>query len=239
MSSVGQGVAGVKVPVGSGILAQVRYVYCPIGVIPSMGFDFLDELASIAVSDIAYAGFTNNILPATAGQTVTVGSQIIDNRNSSSDQSTSIQTTAAVTKQHSLTTTIGWSIGNTVTVTSEVSVPFLAKGSVSTAATWGLQGSVAEQELTGQTISNAGTVNLKCPAKKYCVGSSFFTMFKLDVDVEATFQAKTKSGANYNWVQQGSYSGADSLAIELQVDEVNSTLATRAPELVTGSAFLV
>ncbi|EPE03062.1 hypothetical protein F503_08676 [Ophiostoma piceae UAMH 11346] len=239
MTIVSKSVDGVKVPVGSGILAQIRYVPCPNGIIPSMGFDFLDELESIAISNIAYSGFTNNILPATDGQTVTVGSQIIDNRNSSSEQTTSIQTTAAITKQHSITTNIGWNVGSTVTVTSEVGIPFLAKGSISTAATWGLQGSVADQKLTGSTITNAGTINLKCPAKKYCVGSSFFTMFKLDVDVEATFQAKTKSGSNFNWVQKGSYSGADSLAIELQVDEVNSTVSRRGAEWVSGSAVLI
>ncbi|EFX01762.1 hypothetical protein CMQ_8228 [Grosmannia clavigera kw1407] len=229
MSSTGSQFTAQKMPVGSGILAQIRYVYCPNGIIASVGFDFLDDLESIAINNIDYSGFTNNILPASNGQTVTVGSQIIDNRNSSSDQSTSIQTTAAITKQHSLTTTVGWNVGNTVTVTGKVGIPFLTEGSVSTAATWGIQGSVASQSLTGTTITNAGTVNLKCPAGKYCVGSSFFTMFKLDVAVEATFAATTKSGHSYNWVQKGKYSGADSLAIELRVDEVNNTSSAKDP----------
>ncbi|KAM0280755.1 hypothetical protein ACHAQH_003925 [Verticillium albo-atrum] len=221
-SVVSQSVTPVKVPVGSGILGRIRGVSCPVGFFAKMGFDFVDDIQSVSVVNIDYSGFTDNVLPSGPGQTVTVGSQIIDNRNSSVEQSTTITTTAAVNKQHSLTTNFGWDFGNSVTISGGAGIPFLTQGSVSTTANWGISGSTNEQELEGETLTNAGTVNLKCPARKFCVGSSFFTMFKLDVEIVATLEAKSKSGEKYTWTQKGEYEGADSLALQLRVDEADA-----------------
>ncbi|KAM0323847.1 hypothetical protein ACHAQA_008425 [Verticillium albo-atrum] len=223
MTMIGaESVAGVKVPVGSGVLGRIRGVSCPSGVFGSMGFDFLDEIQSVAVVNIDYSGFTDNVLPSGPGQTVTIGSQTIDNRNSTVEQSTNLQTTAAINKQHSLTTNFGWNIGATVTISGSAGIPFLTSGSVSASTTWGISGGIAEQDLESETVTNSGTINLKCPAGKFCVGTSFFTMFKIDVDIVATFEAKSKSGEKFTWTQKGRYEGADSLALQLRIDEVDA-----------------
>ncbi|KAF5013880.1 hypothetical protein FDECE_129 [Fusarium decemcellulare] len=222
LSSTADASTPVKVPVGSGIIGRIRSVSCKVGVISMMGFDFLDELDSIAISNISYSGFTDNILPSGPGQTTGVRSQSIDNRNSTLEQSTNIQTAAAVTKQHSLTTDLGWQVGASVTISGEAGIPLLTKSTVSAQASWSIQGSTAETEMEGETITNSGTVNLKCPARKYCIGTSFFTIFKLDVNVEATFRAKTKSGESFTWVQKGQYKGADCVGLELKVDEIDA-----------------
>jgi hypothetical protein len=223
MSTIGaESVEGVSVPVGSGILGRVRVEACSVGIISMMAFDFIDDIESVSVVNIDYSGFTDNVLPSGPGQTVTLGSQVIDNRNSSIEQSTTLTTTAAVNRQHSLTTNFGWDFGNSVTISGSAGIPFLTQGSVSTTANWGISGGTNEQELEGETITNAGTVNLKCPARKFCVGSSFFTMFKLDVDIVATMEAKSKSGGKFTWTQAGRYEGADSLALQLRIDEADA-----------------
>lgn len=223
MTDIGsEGVEGVSVPVGSGILGRVRAVPCSVGIISSMGFDFIDDIESVSVVNIDYSGFTDNVLPSGPGQTVTLGSQIIDNRNSSIEQSTTLQTTAAVNRQHSLTTNFGWDFGNSVAISGSAGIPLLTQGSVTTSVSWSISGGTNEQSLEGETVTNAGTVNLKCPARKFCVGSSFFTMFKLDVDIVATLEAKSKTGGKFTWTQTGRYKGADSLALQLRIDEADA-----------------
>lgn len=81
-----------------------------------------------------------------------------------------------------------------------------------------------EEDTEGETLTKSATINLKCPPKKYCVGTSFFTSFKMDVEAEATFRAKTKSGKEFFWKQKGKYDGADSLALQLQVDEADTII---------------
>ncbi|KAJ0159969.1 hypothetical protein CTA2_8816 [Colletotrichum tanaceti] len=217
----------VKVPIGSGILARIRVEHCDVGLFGHIGFDFLDELQSVSISNIAYSGFTNNIMPAGPGQTMTVGSQIVDNRNSSSDQVITLWTTDTVTKSRTLSFSKMWNVGTTHTIEAEVSVPLLSKQKTTHAATWMYTETRGTEETNSETITKTATINLKCPAFKYCVGSSFFTIFKLDVDIEATFRAKTKSGHDFKWLQKGRYKGADSLALQLQVDEADTAIAKR------------
>ena len=47
-------------------------------------------------------------------------------------------------------------------------------------------------------------------------------MFKIDVDVVATLEATSKTGGKFTWTQKGSYKGADSLAVQLRVDEADA-----------------
>lgn len=70
--------------------------------------------------------------------------------------------------------------------------------------------------------TRSGTFNLKCPAGKFCTAKAFFTQFKMDVNINATFAATTKSGDVFNWVQSGTYKGADSLAMQFNVTEVKN-----------------
>lgn len=44
----------------------------------------------------------------------------------------------------------------------------------------------------------------------------------MNVDVNATFTATAKSGATFNWIQSGTYKGADSLAMQFNVTEVEN-----------------
>ncbi|OLN97452.1 hypothetical protein CCHL11_01002 [Colletotrichum chlorophyti] len=220
--------AMVKVPVGSGMLARMRVQYCDVGLIGHVGWDFLDELQSVSISNIAYSGFTNNIMPAGPGETMSVGSQIVDNRNGTDWQMITIMTQDAVTKSRTLSVANMWNVGGGLTIDREVGVPFVGKTKFSVSFTWMVQKTTTEEKTESETLTKASTVNLRCPARKYCVGTSFFTIFKMDVDVEATFRANTKTGYDFFWVQKGRYQGADSLAQQLQVDESDNVIAKRA-----------
>ncbi|KAF4891444.1 hypothetical protein CGCVW01_v014316 [Colletotrichum viniferum] len=196
-----------KVSVGSGILGRIR-VQC--------------------ISNLAYSGFTDNIMPSGHGTTVTVGSQILDNRNSSTEQMISIMTMDAVTKSHTVSVANMWTVGGKIGVETEAGIPFIGKSKVSTEFNWQVGRTTTEEDTQSETLTKSSTVNLKCPAKKYCVGSSFYTSFKMDVDVTATFRATTKTGKDFFWEQKGKYSGADSLALQLQVDEADGVIKRSA-----------
>ncbi|KAH8589189.1 hypothetical protein B0O99DRAFT_725837 [Bisporella sp. PMI_857] len=216
------GVKDNSIPVGSGIIARIQGTQCNTGIFGSFGIDFLDDLASIQITNITYSGFTNNIAPSGAGSTLSVGSVILDNRNSSIQQSMALTTSDATTKSSSITTTLSWKVGGSVTVKTEASIPFLAKSEVTASTNWEVNPSSSDTELTQTTVTRSATFTLACPARKFCVGAASFTTFKLDVNLEATFSAVTKSGQAYNWVQKGTFKGSDSLAMKLTIDEVDS-----------------
>ncbi|KAI8180159.1 hypothetical protein K4K49_001519 [Colletotrichum sp. SAR 10_70] len=217
-----------KVPVGSGILGRIRVQWCDIGLIGHVGWDFIDDLQSVSISNLAYSGFTDNIMPSGPGTTVTVGSQILDNRNSSTEQIITIMTMDAVTKSHTVSVANMWTVGGKIGVETEAGIPFVGKSKVSTEFNWQVGKTTTKEDTQSETLTKSSTVNLKCPAKKYCVGSSFYTSFKMDVDVTATFRAKTKTGKDFLWEQKGKYSGADSLALQLQVDEADGVIKRSA-----------
>lgn len=129
----------IKVPVGSGIIARIRVSKCEIGLFGSWGFDFIGDLASIAVTNIAYSGFTDSVLPAGSGDTVTVGSQVVDNRNSSTDQTIQLQTTDAVTQSHSLSVADMWQTGGSISIETEAGLPLIAKSKINTQLNWAVQ----------------------------------------------------------------------------------------------------
>lgn len=70
--------------------------------------------------------------------------------------------------------------------------------------------------------TRAGTFALACPAGKFCTARAFFTQFKLDVNINATFTATAKSGSEFSWVQSGKYKGADSMAMQFNITEVDN-----------------
>lgn len=122
--------------VGSGILARFTGTYCQSGVMGSFGVDFLDELDSISISDIDYSGFTDNIMPTGAGTQMSVGSQILDNRNSSEKQTITLTTTDAITRQTTIVTQVRAQVGGSVSVEAGAGIPLLAEGKVTTEANW-------------------------------------------------------------------------------------------------------
>lgn len=127
--------------VGSGILARIRGTNCQsnLGIFGSFGVDFLDELDSISISNIDYDGFTNNIMPTGAGTQLSIGSQILDNRNSSEKQTITLTTTDAITQQRTITTEIRAHVGGSVAVEGSVGIPFVSSGKVTTEANWQLE----------------------------------------------------------------------------------------------------
>lgn len=130
----------VDIPVGSGILARLRGTNCDsMEIFGSFGVDFLDELNSISISNIDYEGFANSIMPAGRGTQMSVGSQILDNRNSSVSQTITLQTTDAVTESRTVNTQIRALVGGSVAVEGKVGVPLISEGSVRTEANWQLE----------------------------------------------------------------------------------------------------
>lgn len=125
--------------VGSGILARFTGTYCQSGVMGSFGVDFLDELDSISISNIDYSGFTDNIMPTGAGTQMSVGSQILDNRNSSEKQTITLTTTDAITRQTTVTTQVRAQVGGSVSVEAGAGIPLLAEGKVTTEANWQIE----------------------------------------------------------------------------------------------------
>lgn len=72
------------------------------------------------------------------------------------------------------------------------------------------------------TVTTRGTMfPLACPAGKFCRAQAFFTQFQMDVKVNATMTATTDAGETYSWIQSGTYKGADSLAMQFNVTEVD------------------
>ena len=76
--------------------------------------------------------------------------------------------------------------------------------------------------MTASTTTRAGTFTLACPPRIICKAKAFFTQFKMDVNINATFTATTKSGATFDWLQSGTYKSADSLAQQFSVTELQS-----------------
>ncbi|KAL1873509.1 hypothetical protein Daus18300_003872 [Diaporthe australafricana] len=211
------------IPVGSGILARLRGTNCDssLEIFGSFGVDFLDELNSISISNIDYEGFANSIMPSGRGTQLSIGSQILDNRNSSVSQTITLTTTDAVTESRTVNTQIRALVGGSVAVEGKVGVPLISEGSVRTEANWQLETLNNDAEMVGSTTTRAATFALACPAGKFCTANAFFMQYKVDVNMNATFTATTKSGSTFNWIQGGTYKGADSLAMQFNVTEVD------------------
>lgn len=127
--------------VGSGILARIRGSDCKSvnGIFGTFGVDFLDELDSISISNIDYEGFTQNIMPTGAGTQLSVGSQVLDNRNSSEKQTITLTTTDAITAQRTITTQTRAQVGGSVTIKASVGVPLVSEGETTAEANWQIE----------------------------------------------------------------------------------------------------
>lgn len=128
-----------ELTVGSGIIGRIRGSYCSYGTMGSFGVDFIDELGSISISNIDYSGFTNNIMPTGAGTQMSVGSQILDNRNSSEKQTITLTTTDTITRQSTVTTQIRALVGGSVAIEAGAGIPLVSEGKVRTEANWQLE----------------------------------------------------------------------------------------------------
>lgn len=131
-----------ELSVGSGVLARIRGANCDdaaLGIIGSIGFDFIDTIDSVSISNIDYEGFTDNIMPTGAGTQMSVGSQILDNRNSSEKQTITLITTDAITRQSTISTDLWIGTGGSVSVEGTAGIPLVGETKVNTAANWNIQ----------------------------------------------------------------------------------------------------
>lgn len=126
-----------ELDVGSGILARIRGTKCQ-SILGSIGFDILDQLDSISITNIDYSGFTNNIMPSGEGTQLSMGSQVLDNRNSSVQQTISLLTTDTVTQSRTITTDIHVSVGGSVSVSGGAGIPFISEGKVTAETNWAI-----------------------------------------------------------------------------------------------------
>ncbi|KAF6828952.1 hypothetical protein CPLU01_08182 [Colletotrichum plurivorum] len=220
----GKGVKAYRVPVGSGILGRFRAAQCgKTGHFGLIGFDFIEEIESVTITHIKYHGFNKGVMPAGRGKLVVLGSQVLDNRNSSIEQALSIQSVEAVMKQWSITLTTTKDYTASLALGIDVEIPFLFEAKATTTTGWGLHVALANGRTEATTTSHYATANLRCPARKYCVGSSFFNTWKLDVQTEVTLRARTRTG-DFFWVQKGRYQGSEGAAIQLRVDEADTVI---------------
>lgn len=125
--------------VGSGIIARFTGTQCETGIFGSFGIDFLDELDSISITNMDYSGFTDNIMPSGPGTQMSVGSQVLDNRNSSEKQTITLTTTDAVTAQRTVTTQIRAQVGGSVSIEAEAGVPLISSGKTTAEANWQIE----------------------------------------------------------------------------------------------------
>ncbi|KAF9871857.1 hypothetical protein CkaCkLH20_10791 [Colletotrichum karsti] len=215
------GKTSYELSTGSGIIARVSGSACSdTSAIDGLVISYLDDLASISVSNITYDGFVSNIKDAGKGSSLTVASQMLDNRNSSIQQQILLTTTSATTRSYTITTGSAYTVGASTTVESKVGIPLLSEGKASGTASWSLTESTDEQEMTGETHTQAATFQLNCPARTDCVAAATFLQFKIDVNINVTMTATTKSNEKFNWQSLGKFEGADSLAMKTVVNEV-------------------
>ena len=131
-----------SLPVGSGIIARIRGTVCNFGStnnfgqIGAFGIEFLDELRSISITNMTYSGFTDNIAPAGPGNSLTVGSEILDNRGSSIQQQMMLITSDAVTKSHEVSIHGAFMIGGSLTWDVSAGIPDVSSTRVSTSVNW-------------------------------------------------------------------------------------------------------
>lgn len=127
-----------NLPVGSGILARIYGTSCSTGEFGSIGFDILNELNDITITNIDYEGFSNNIMPADHGTPMSVGNMIVDATNSSTEQRVVMTTSDAITYSRTIKIEGTLTIGQTYTVGGKVGIPLVSEGSVTIATTWSL-----------------------------------------------------------------------------------------------------
>lgn len=210
---------GGTVTIGSGIIGRIRASNSSIGLLCAFEVDMIDDLSDISISKMDYFGFTDSVMAAGDGNTVIIGSEILDNTNSSIQQSMSLSTSSAVQKSQEITVASAFTVGTTIQVAAEVEIPTVAKVTSSVSTEWQLQETSSETDGTSTTITNAATYTLACPATKFCQASAFFMMYNIDVDFNCTFTATTTSGATYSWGQSGIYKGASSTTAQLTLEE--------------------
>ena len=124
--------------VGSGIIGRIRGSVSTTTGITAIAIDMLDTLTDISISNVTYSGFTNGAAPSGPGTALVVGSEVLNNLNSTVQQSVALVTTSTVTTTQLFQVDHRIDAGITISVAAEVDIPMIAKYTDTVSTTWTL-----------------------------------------------------------------------------------------------------
>ncbi|KAK6495416.1 hypothetical protein TWF481_003440 [Arthrobotrys musiformis] len=188
--------------------------------IVALGIEFLDELRSIDMVSADYAGFEGGIsaIPDDGGKSLILGTQILDNRNSTINQTFQLTNGRAVTKSFAFTFSVGYMAGASITLGTKLAVPLITEATASATVQWQLSVTSSTTLSYSETISQGTFFALTCPALKFCQGRSVFQTYDLEAKFDGQFQATTRRGDKFAWNRKGVYKSSDVSNMKLQVN---------------------
>ncbi|KAK6539727.1 hypothetical protein TWF694_009928 [Orbilia ellipsospora] len=203
-----------------GILKKVDQEPDVPAAIVALGIEFLDRLRSIEMVSADYSGFKDGVqsIPDGSGTSTILGTQILDNRNSTINQTFQLTNSKAVAKSYAFTFAIAYMIGATVTLSAELPVPVIADASASIALQWQLTFTASTTLTHTETVTQGTVFNLSCPAQRFCEGKSVFQTYELDAPFVGLFRATTRRGDTFTWNRRGIFKSSDVSDVKLQVN---------------------
>ncbi|EGX53615.1 hypothetical protein AOL_s00006g73 [Orbilia oligospora ATCC 24927] len=188
--------------------------------IVALGIEFLDELRSIDMVSADYAGFEGGVsaIPDDGGKSLIMGTQILDNRNSTINQTFQLTNSRAVTKSFAFTFSVAYMAGASITLGTKLAVPLITEATVSATVQWSLSVTSSTTLSYSETISQGTFFALTCPALKFCQGRSVFQTYDIEVPFDGQFQATTRRGDKFAWNRKGVYKSSDVSNMKLQVN---------------------
>ncbi|RVD84401.1 uncharacterized protein DFL_006151 [Arthrobotrys flagrans] len=203
-----------------GIVKKISKEKNAASAIVALGIEFLDELRSIDMVSADYAGFEGGVsaIPDDGGKSLIIGTQILDNRNSTIDQTFQLTTSRAVTKSFAFTFSITFMAGASITLGTKLAVPLVTEATASATVQWSLSVTSSTTLSYSETISQGTFFTLTCPALKFCQGRSVFQTYDIEVPFDGQFQATTRRGDKFAWNRKGVYKSSDVSNMKLQVN---------------------
>ncbi|EPS43996.1 hypothetical protein H072_2013 [Dactylellina haptotyla CBS 200.50] len=205
-----------------GILKKINQEPDATTAIVALGVEYLDEVRSIEMVTADYEGFEDGVqsIPSDGGKNLILGTQILDNRNSTINQTFHLTNTKAVAKTYAFTFSISFMTGATVTLGAKFQTPFvkITEATAEVSARWELTVTASTTLTYSETISQGTVFMLTCPALKFCEGKSVFQTYDLEVPFNGVFQATTRRGDKFGWNRKGVYKSSDVSNMKLQVN---------------------
>jgi hypothetical protein len=124
--------------VGSGIIGRIRGSVSTTRGITAIAIDMLDTLSDISISNATYSGFTQGAAPSGPGTALVVGSEVLNNLNSTVQQSVALLTSSTVTTTQLFQVDHRIDAGVTLSVAAGVAIPLIAKDTATASTTWTL-----------------------------------------------------------------------------------------------------
>ncbi|KAK6531479.1 hypothetical protein TWF281_008284 [Arthrobotrys megalospora] len=188
--------------------------------IVAVGIEFLDELRSIDMVSADYAGFKGGVsaIPDDGGKSLILGTQILDNRNSTINQTFQLTNSKAIAKSFAFTFSTAFMAGASVTLGTKLAVPLITEATASATVQWQLTVTASTTLTYTETITQGTFFTLTCPALKFCQGRSVFQTYDIEVPFDGQFQATTRRGDKFGWNRKGVYKSSDVSNMKLQVN---------------------